>query len=196
MRSPELASYYESAIDQLQAPVAMGRERVRVSSICHAIREFINGLPSVMGESSSKRIGPSIGEMIRALDPIDLEEGEGNLVWVPRKFASIADSAARAAIAEEERIRKDLVSLLSAETRSDHPLVAPWNKTRKWFVKWAHWDRSTDADRSIPTDIQILTQLRLVEDVVEARTVAFFDARHSIEDVLAIANETTEEPAV
>lgn len=148
-RSPELASYYQSAIEQLQAPAVVGHERVRVSSICHAIREFINGLPTVIGESSSDRIGPSSGDLIKTLVPIDIEEGEEKLVWVPRKFALTADCAARAAKAEDERIRKDLVSLLSADTRTDHPLVSPWNKTRSYFVKWAHWGRKTDADRSI-----------------------------------------------
>jgi hypothetical protein len=189
IRSAELASYYKTAMLELQQTADTGLERARVSTICHAVRELINGLPSVMGETSSERINPSSWELLRNLPEISIDtRGEEPIVAIPRELASLIEDLARTAALESKRVRDDLTGLLVDTPQDDHPLVTPWNQTRRWFVKWAHWDRPTDEARPIPTDDQILERLRLIEDVVEARTAAFFDSRHAIDDLLAKAN--------
>lgn len=188
-RSPELASYYETAILELQKPPEISLARARVSTVCHAIRELINGLPSVMGETSSQRIKPSSKDLLKALPhfTIDGDDSE-SVVAIPRAVAKAMDELVRTTALESKRIRDDLTGLLADTPQEDHPLVTPWNQSRSWFTRWAHWDRPTDENRRIPTDAQILDHLRLVEDVVEARTAAFFDSRRAIDDLLAQAN--------
>ncbi|MGN8026047.1 hypothetical protein [Microbacterium sp. 22242] len=188
-RSDVLASYYKSAIDQLSTPPTPGTERIRVSLICHAIRELINSLPWAMGTTSSERIKPSSKDLLSKLPSsrVDLEGGE-KMVSVPRPIATWLDRLLVAADLESRRVRDDLVALLADAPQADHPLVTPWNQTRTWFVDWAHFERMPVGTRALPSDAQILDHLRLVEDVIQASTAAFFDAREAIDDVLTAAN--------
>lgn len=57
---------------------------------------------------------------------------------------------------------------------------------------WTHLDRNHVSSRPLPSDEEIATQVRVVEDVIEVRSAAFFDNLRSIEEMLAQFNEPLE----
>ncbi|MHB8188182.1 MAG: hypothetical protein ACYDDU_19370 [Dermatophilaceae bacterium] len=60
-----------------------------------------------------------------------------------------------------------------------------------FFVAWAHLDQH-DEGRALPDADQIAENIRIVEDVIEVRSAAFFENLHSVEDLLAHINATSE----
>lgn len=193
-RSPVLATYYKSAIDQLSTQPETGDERIRVSLICHAIRELINSLPWAMGTTSSQPIKPSSKTLLESTPSWTADlEGDDDMVPAPRQVVTWLAQFVRATELENKRVRDDLVALLADTPQEDHPLATPWNQTRSWFVRWAHFERGSGESGTIPSDETILEHLQIVEDVIQARTAAFFDAREAIDDVLAQANASEDE---
>ena len=48
-------------------------------------------------------------------------------------------------------------------------------------------------NRELPSDYEIRAAIRVVEDVIEVRTAAFFDNLRSLDDLLSDINATVEE---
>ena len=195
-RSPEFAGYYRAAIVTLLTPADPGEQRAKVSSVCHSFREIMNGLPHVMGENSSPFVIPSSVQLIAELPDMRLDlAGDEEVVTLSRDLATSLDEVLRTATLENARVADDIASLLAGEKQVGHPLVRPWKKTRSFFVGWAHWDRPGDESRPIPSDADLESHIRIVEDIIESRAGAFFDTRHTIDDLLADANQVVEEEA-
>ena len=81
------------------------------------------------------------------------------------------------------------------EGDTKHPAVKQWGDAYQFLVGWAHLDRNHDEDRVLPTDNEIRDVLRIVEDVIDVRTTAFFENVAAINDLLADINATEEEGA-
>lgn len=187
--SPEAAGYYKSGIAVLLEPARAGEQRAKVSSVCHSFREIVNGLPSLLGETGSAPIVPSSALLLRDLPEFRFDlSGDEPVVAVPREVATPLDEVLRTAALESARQDADLASLFAGMKQEAHPLVSQWRGAARFFLHWAHWDRPTDESRHIPTDDEMEEHVRTVEDIIVARVAPFFDARHSIEDVIADAN--------
>ena len=69
-------------------------------------------------------------------------------------------------------------------------MVERWRRAHDFFLKWTHLDRVSDSLRSVPSDEEFRQHLRVLEDVIEVRTAAFFDAVDSVAELLRLANAT------
>ena len=65
----------------------------------------------------------------------------------------------------------------------------------QFFLGWAHLDRNHNVDRPLPADSDLLANIRVVEDVIEVRTAAFFENLKSLEGLLAEINAPAKEDA-
>lgn len=187
--SPEAAGYYKAAIAVLLLPAREGEHRAKVSTICHAFREIVNSLPSMLGETASAPIVPSSGLLLRDLPDFRFDlAGDNPIIAVPRGIAGQLDDVLRTVALENARQESDLASLFAGMKQEAHPLVAPWRRAHRFFQHWAHWDRPNDETRPVPSDIELDEHVVIVEDIVVARVAPFFDARRSIDDLIAEAN--------
>jgi hypothetical protein len=192
--SLEAAGYYKAAIAVLSLPAREGEHRAKVSTICHAFREIVNSLPSMLGETASAPIVPSSGLLLRDLPDFRFDlAGDDPIVAVPREIATQLDDVLRTVALESARQEADLASLFAGMKQEAHPLVAPWRRAQRFFLHWAHWDRPADENRPLPSDVELDEHVVIVEDIIVARVAPFFDARRSIEDVIAEANRLDEE---
>lgn len=193
-RSQELAGMYRTGLAMLATPPASGKDLARVSLVCHAFRELMMVLPSVLGDSASERPDPSsaalLGKMpalIAGHPEVDLAQ-DLDLVPVPRRVAHALDELLRTLALEDGRNRANAAAMLTGDTDGKHPLLDEWKATYRFFVSWAHLDRNIDSGRTLPSDDQLRQRIRVVEDVIEVRAGAFFDTLHSIEELLAEIN--------
>ena len=94
---------------------------------------------------------------------------------------------------EDGRNRRNTAVLIAGDDSSDHPAVKQWQDAYRFFVRWAHLDRDEASEPTLPSDENIEAQIRVVEDVVEVRTAAFFENLHSLRDLLDEINTLDEE---
>lgn len=198
-RSPKLAGIYRTAIRALEVAPDPDCEASRVSVICHCMRELMNGLPSVMADTTIPRPKPSSGgllaqlpELLAAHPQLDLE-AQQDVLPVPSAVAMHVSSLARARAQETGRNRSIAASLLTGTVDAKHPAIEQWLAAQGFFLGWTHLDRNHDGDRDLPTDDELRQVIAVVEDVVEVRTAAFFDNLRSIDDLLADINATFNE---
>jgi len=197
-RSVKLAGMYQTLCRTLEAPSEEGCEVARVSVICHCGRELMNGLPSVLSGIDIPRPNPSSAalkdRLPQLLADVDLGLDQG-LIPVPRKVAATLDELIRTVAREQGRNRRLASAAITDETDDAHPAIRQWGEAQRFFSKWTHLDRVPDSDRTVPSDDIIRGHLRVVEDLIETRTAAFFDAVRSVEDILAMANATDQDEA-
>ena len=156
----DLADMYESALDLLATTPSTGRERSRISYICHSMREVMNRVLAVMGTSTSSRINPSTTVQVQALPDVvaqypDLAlDLESESIPVPQAVATMFDKLVKTAVQEKRRSRDDVASLLTDDGNSDHAAVTSWIDARTFFVRWAHLDSTWRQPRSCPMTLK------------------------------------------
>lgn len=200
-RSPRLAGVYRSVLSVLRGTPEPGCEGARVAVVCHCMRELMLNLPAALGDSIIARPNPSSGLLVAKLPSLlsshpelDLELDQ-DMVPVPRKVARQLALLVKARVQEDGRNQKNFAALVTggSDTEAASSAVQQWKDAYDFFVGWAHLDRNHERAGSLPSDEEILTKVRVVEDVIEVRTAVFFANLHSIEDLLAGINASSEE---
>lgn len=197
-RSARLAGIYRLALATLALPAIQGCEAARVSVICHCMRELMIGVPGVLAESVIPRIEPSSAALIAKLPDLlathrELDLGvDQDVVPVPQLVARAFLDLVSARTQENGRNRHNATALITAGTDDAHPAISQWSKTYKFFVGWTHLDRYHEQGRTLPSDELIASHMRVVEDVIEVRSKAFFDNLHALEDLLNGINASDE----
>lgn len=197
-RNLKLAGLYRTALRNLESPADEGCEAARVSIICHCMRELMNGLPGLLADSAIPRPKPSSGSLMAKLpellsDHPDVDLGsDQDIVPVPKAVAQALDSLISAVVKERGRNRSNAAALVTGGDDTRHPAIRQWMDAYEFFLGWAHLDRNDD-DRELPGDGELVTVMRVVEDVVEVRTKAFFENLHSLEGLLAEINTPIED---
>ena len=193
-RSERLTGMYLAALRELDSNAEAGGETARVSIICHCMRELMNGLPAVMAASAVPRPKPSSSSLVAKLPDIltehpqlDLRAQQAN-VPVPNQVASMIADLVEAAVKERGLNVANAAALLTDGTDLAHPLLGQWKAAQGFFVEWAHLDRNADGARELPTDVEIVAHIRVVEDVIEVRSNLFFTNLSAVEDLLELAN--------
>ena len=193
-RSARLTGMYLAALRELDSGAEVGSEAARVSIICHCMRELMNGLPAAMAASVVPRPKPSSSSLVAKLPDIlaehpqlDLRAEQAN-VPVPTRVASMIADLVEAAVKERGLNVVNAAALLTDGTDLAHPLLDQWRAAQKFFLEWAHLDRNADGARELPTDVEIVAHIRVVEDVIEVRSNLFFANLSAIEDVLRLAH--------
>lgn len=196
-RSQKLAGIYRSALGTYAMPSEDGYEAARVSTVCHCMRELMMGLPAVMAEKRIPRPRPSSGSLVHKLPELlgghpelDLALDQ-DLVPVPRDVARAVLALVTAQIREVGRNRSNAASLITAGTDNNHPAIDQWMEAYNFFVSWAHLDQQ-DESRTLPSDVEMAENIRVVEDVMDVRSAAFFENLHAVEDLLAHINAADE----
>lgn len=196
-RSEKLAGIYRSALGAFGMAAEEGYEAARISIVCHCMRELMIGLPAVMAEKTIPRPKPTSGSLVHKLPELlgshpelDLALDQ-DLVPVPREVARAVLALVTAQVQEVGRNRSNAASLITSGTDGNHPAIDQWMDAYRIFVAWAHLDQH-DEGRALPTADQIAENIRIVEDVIEVRSAAFFENLHSVEDLLAHINATSE----
>ncbi|ASN19929.1 hypothetical protein [Arthrobacter sp. YN] len=199
-RSPALAGTYRAAIRMLGTPAVAGEERARVSLIGNAMREVMNALPSVIGETTGRLKGRSASALARELSDalalssdLDLRQ-DLDYIPVPRAVAIAIDQVVQTVVLETKQVRDDAAALLAEGSSSDHPAVGQWIEAREFFVRWTHLERPPRDNGHVPTDVEILRNIRVVEDLVAVRTAGFFDTRRLLDELLAEINRADKPP--
>lgn len=196
-RSEKLAGMYHAALGALGTTPEQGHEVARISIVCHCMREVMMGLPAAMAEKTIPRPTRSSGSLVQKLPELlgshpelDLALDQ-DLVPVPRAVSRAVLELVIAQTREVGRNRSNAASLITDGTDDNHPAIDQWMDAYSFFVAWAHLDQHDDG-RTLPTDEQVTESIRVVEDVIEVRSAAFFENLHSVEDLLAQINTTTE----
>lgn len=197
-RSARLAGVYRAALRELDSPPTPGGEAARLSIIGHCMRELMNGLPAVMAANVTPRPTPSSSSLVSTLrkvlsahSQLDLRADQAN-VPVPAEVATAIADLVEAAAKEDGRNVANAAALLTDGTDTSHPLLRQWKSAQTFFLDWAHLDRNADGVRELPSDAEIVAQIRVVEDVVEVRSALFFTNLSAVEDILALANAQVE----
>lgn len=193
-RSPKLASMYLAALSALGAPAAPGGETARISVICHCMRELMNGLPPVMTDSAIARPTHSSGALKDKLPGLlakhpDLDLAvDQDLVPVPKAVAQAFSELISTVASEQGRNRRNAAEIVTGGSDIKHPAIKHWTEAQRFFLGWTHIDRNHSQDRELPTHDVLLTNIRVVEDVIGVRSALFFENLHSLQDLLAEAN--------
>lgn len=195
-RSPRLAGIYRALLEALRFPADEDCEIARASVIGHCGRELMNGAPAVLSGVDIPRPSPNSSALKDRLPSLlkDVDLGlDQDLIPVSRSAAATLDALIKTVAQEQGRNRRLASAAVTDETDNKHPAIQQWIEAQKFFLKWTHLDRASDGERAGPADDVIRAHLRVVEDLIEVRTAAFFDAVRSIDDLLAVANATDED---
>ena len=195
--NPVVAGLYRTAIRSFKTPAYAGEERARIAVIFHSMREIMNTLASVLGDSSQGTRQDGAAKLVRQL-PVKLAEypdldlrQDNEYIPVPREAALFIWEMAALASQEEGNIRKDIAALLAEGSGRDHPVVKEWKNARDFFVKHAHLSKPPE-DIDISDD-EIEQQVRVVEDLMEGRLREFFESRHEVDALLEDINGSGED---
>lgn len=190
LKQPELSSLFQAAIAQLEQTPAQGDERLRVSQICHSMREVMNTAVRVWGRGSDIEIPISSKDQVQDLPDLltrfpemDLAGG-GELVPVPRGAAEAFNELVKTAVQERRRSQSNVAGLLTDDDNRNAPAVRQWILTVKWFVKWAHIFNDPVELGELPTDAMMREKIEVFEELFYAFIARFFDLRHSLDDLL------------
>jgi hypothetical protein len=193
-RSPNLAGIYRAALNALALAGGLGGANARVSIICHCMRELMNGLPSVMSDTSIPRPSPSsdalkakLPELLAEHPDVDLGLDQ-DLLPVPRAVARMFESLITTVAQEQGRNRSIAAVLVTGVPDTKHPAISQWRAAQDFFLGWTHLDRNHEGGRELPSDDILRMNMRVVEDVIEVRTALFFENLRAVEDLLDEAN--------
>ncbi|WP_139318824.1 MULTISPECIES: hypothetical protein [unclassified Pseudonocardia] len=198
-RGSRLAGMYRSALHLLRGKPEVGFEVARVSMICHCIRELMINLPVLILDKLEPRPDPSSGSLTRKLPRLlaehpDLDlSADQDILPVPRAVAQAFDSLIKTAAKEDGRNTRNAAAPLAGDETAKVPVLKQWNATYGFFVSWAHLDRDSENHRDLPSDEDLLTKIRIVEDVIEVRAGVFFENVRTVRDLLDDINYTGEE---
>jgi hypothetical protein len=162
------------------------------------MRELMNGLPTVMTDGAIPRPKPSSSSLTAKLSGLlaqhpDLDLGANqDLIPLPKAVAEVFSNLISTVASEQGRNRRNAAELVTGGPDTKHPAVGHWTKAQQFFLDWTHLDRNHSQDRELPADDLLLTNIRVVEDVIEVRSAEFFENLHSLQDLLAEANEVQE----
>ena len=157
------------------------------------MRELMNALPSVLGDSDSRgarreanaKLNKLI-ELLRRSPGLDLGQ-DLDYVRVPRDIARALDNYSKQQALETKRVLEDAAALLTGGENLQHPLRGQWNETRDRFIGWAHVGRD-ESERPLPSDAEMEAAILVVEEIIEVRTAEFFESRHALENLLSELN--------
>lgn len=193
-RAPKLAGAYRMTLQLLATPAVEGCEAARVSMICHGIRELMNGLPTVLSDSFISRPNPSSDTLTRQLPEllakhpdVTLDQDQ-DLIPIPRSVASALQDIISTVAQEKGRNRSNAAALVTGSTDVSHPAVAQWMTAQRFFLRWTHLDRNHERARDLPSDEELLSQIRIIEDIIVVRSTLFFDNLHTLNDLLSEIN--------
>lgn len=195
--NPVLAGLYKSAIRNFKTPAYPGEERARLAIIGNSMREVMNALASVMGDSSPGKEKVRPEKLLRdlpgklALFPELSLKQDIDYIPVPKDAALLIAEIVDASSQETMNVREDVASLLAEGSGIDHPAVKQWIDARLSFVKLTHISRPPE-DIGI-SDTEIESIIRVVEDLIEVRIGEFFESKHSLDEILGEINEQEEE---
>jgi len=183
-----LAGVYRSAIRNFKTPAFPGEERARISNIGNAMREIMNSLASVLGDSSqgtrqedASRLTRKLPEKLAEHPELDLQQ-DNAFIRVPQDVALLVREIATLASQEQKSAREDVAALIASGSGQAHPVVKEWIDTRNIFVGHTHLGRPPKA--VLVSDEKIEELIRVVEDLMESRMRAFFESRHEIDALL------------
>ncbi|WP_319457820.1 MULTISPECIES: hypothetical protein [unclassified Mycobacterium] len=163
------------------------------------MRELMNCLPSVITDTSIPRPNPSASRQTADLPRLRDEHPEMDLladqdvVPVPRAFAEALDQLISTVVRENGRNRRIAAELVTGGQDGKHPAVEQWRRAQDFFLGWAHIDRNHEGGKELPSDADLLANIKVVEDILEVRTAAFFENVKSLEGMLAQINAPIEE---
>lgn len=192
-----LAGVYRSAIRNFKTPAYSGEERARVSNIGNAMREIMNSLASVLGDSSqgthqddASKLTRKLPEKLAEHPELDLQQ-DNAYIPVPQDVALLVREIATLASQEQKSAREDVAALIAPGSGQAHPVVKEWIDARNTFVGHTHLGRPPK-DVSI-SDNRMEELIRTVEDLMEGRMRAFFESRHEIDSLLEGINGSGED---
>jgi hypothetical protein len=200
-RHADLASMYRATLRMLASGDRDSERRMWIAHVCHSMREVMNRFADAVGANSSEQIKPSSSEQVQALPTLIADypelvlDQEQELIPVPKGVAAAFDRLIKTAVQEKIRSRDIAAALLTDDGNTDHPAVSQWMDARRYFVRWAHIGAEATEPTKLPTDDDIRDKIRVVEDLIEGVTKLFFDARRSVDDLLAEINQTEEDEA-
>lgn len=196
-KRPDLASMYRMSFTLLSRPADPGDEPVRVSLICHSMREVMNRVLT-MERSASETIQPPSKDLVRALPDLLSQypnlalDADTDLIPLPSAVAKKFDDLVKTAVKEKKRIRDDVASLLTDDGNSTHLVVKRWMESRDFFARWAHFTDKPPDPAKLPSDTTIRDHVAVFDELFDAVITAFFTARRSIDDLLARINAPQE----
>lgn len=195
--NPVLAGQYKHAIRSFKTPAYEGEERARLATIGNSMREVMNSLASVIGDTSQNREKVDPEKLLRQLPEklaqypdLSLKE-EIDYIPVPKGAALLIAEVIDASSQETMNIREDVASLLAKGSGAKHPVVEQWIKARDIFVKLTHLGRPPK-NASI-SEIELEGTIRIVEDLIEVRIGEFFESKHTLDEILGEINQQEEE---
>ena len=185
---------YLAALSLLDAPPDNLSARVRISHICHSLREVMNRVISSMETSAAPEIKPSTSELVQSLPDLLVDfssldqESNTELVQIPRSVADVLEQLFKSAVGEKRRSRDSVASFLTDDGNAEHTAVTKWIHARNFFVKWSHLGDRQLEPNELPSDDQIRQHLAIFDELFDGVTTAFFTISHSIEDLLVEIN--------
>lgn len=198
-RQPELADAYRAALSMLEQEPCLLGARIRVSFICHAMREVMAKSVRSFARSSVPRIKPSSKEQVLALPSLraqhpDMDLGSGGpIVQIPTDVAAAFENLLTTAVQETRRIRSDVASLLTDDSNESHMTVNLWIQTNRFFVKWAHLHDDGTEQETLPNDNELRTRIAVFEELIDGVLTEFFALQHLVADILAEINSGYED---
>jgi len=197
-RRSDVASMYRAALRLLSGPPEVGDERMRISLICHSMREVMNRVLGAMGTTASPRIKPASNTQVQELPDLLARfpglalDADGESIPLPHAVAKVFDKLIKTAVQEKRRSRDDVASLLTDDGNSKHHAVERWVESRIFFVSWTHLQDHDPELTKLPSDEVMRAHLAVFDELFDAVITAFFARRHSIEDLLAEINSLEE----
>lgn len=198
-RQPELADASRAARSMLEQQPCHVSARIRVSFICHAMREVMAKSVRSFARSSVPRIKPSSKEQVLALPSLraqhpDMDLGSGGpIVQVPNEVAVAFGRLMTTAVQETRRIRSDVAGLLTDDGNESHVAVNLWIETNRFFVKWAHLHDGGTGFETLPNDDELRNRIAGFEELIDGVLMEFFALQHLVADILAEINASYED---
>ncbi len=196
--SRDLADLYEVAIDLLGNPDAPARMLL----LGHCMREVGNRLPEILnpdlpGRSRQDEAVRSLAGGWRAvglsLDGADDAEGGGTAIPVPRQIVASVESVVAAFESGETAnyakasflVTGNVPENLTDAVKNPDPGVAALLKTRRYFMGHTH---AGVKDRQAADEAELQEHASHFEHVLDVRLGDWWEARLSVQDILARAN--------
>jgi hypothetical protein len=199
-----IGGLYEVAVDGMDPA---GWSMPRLVTVAHCVREICSALPHILGidglppRSDTSAAGREISrvwvehrdelgaaeEAAAATD--DTAEPQQPKALVRRTVPDVLVVAAAAYVVADvegsRNARKVRGALVTGTVTENHPNIATFAKTQKFFMGYVHLDRPV---RPLPTHTAALAHFERVEIVLRARVEQFFKSLAAVETILVAAN--------
>jgi len=198
-RQPEVADAFRAACSLLEQEPSMLGGRIRVSFICHAMREVMVKSVRSFARSSIPRIKPSSKEQVFALPGLSARhpemelDADGPVVHIPAEVAAALSRLITTAVQETRRVRSDVAGLLTDDSNQSHAAVKLWIDTNRFFVKWAHLHDDDTNTEEFPSDDELRAHIAVFEELIDGVLTEFFTLQRSVAEMLADINSGYED---